>query len=85
LVRDLIQEGGRVVGTPNTLQGMPTLSTSQLEARNNMHCLKKGNKYGCHVCSMKKKLSRTVYACPKYNVGLCVVLCFKIYHMQSTF
>jgi len=45
LVRDLIQEGGRVLGTQNTLQGMPTLSASWLEARSNRHWLEKGNKH----------------------------------------
>jgi len=45
--RDLIQEGGRVIGTQIMSQGMPTPSSSWLEARHILHWLKKGTKWRC--------------------------------------
>jgi hypothetical protein len=42
LIRDLIQEGGRLLGTQIISQGVPTLSTSRLEAKHVLHWLEKG-------------------------------------------
>jgi len=64
---------------------MPTLSTSQLEARHILHWTEKGMKRKCYVCSVRKKQSRIIYICPKCNVVLWVVPCFKIYQMHSNF
>jgi hypothetical protein len=85
LIRDLIQEGGKVLGSQITPQGMPTLSTSRLEAKYVLHWLERGTPRRCRVCSARKKQSRTIYVCPKCNVALCVVPCFKIYHTKSKF
>jgi hypothetical protein len=85
LIRDLIQEGGRVLGTQIIPQGMPTLSTSRLEAKHVLHWLEKRRRHRCHVCSTQKKQSKKIYACPKCNMALCVVLCFKVYHSKFTF
>jgi hypothetical protein len=84
LIRNLIQEGGRVLGT-QIIQGMPTLSTSWLEAKHILHWLEKGRRRRCHTCSAQKKQSKTIYACPKCNVALCVMPCFKVYHSKFTF
>jgi hypothetical protein len=85
LIRDLIQEGGRVLGSQIIPQGMPTPSTSRLEAKYSLHYLEKGKRQRCHMFSMQKKQSKTIYACPNCNVVLCVMLCFKIYHSKSMF
>jgi len=74
-----------VLGTQIIPLGMPTLSTSWLEVRYSMHWLEKGSKQRGHVCFARKKLSRTIYVHPKCNMTLCVMLCFKIYNMYSTF
>jgi hypothetical protein len=42
-------------------------------------------KQRCHVHSVRKKKSRTIYVCWKCNAVLCVVPCFKIYHTHSKF
>jgi hypothetical protein len=85
LIRDLIREGGRVLGTKIVPQGMPTLSTSRLEAEHGLHWLEKGTRWRCHVCSAQKKQVKTIYACLKCNGVLCVMLCFKIHHLKSMF
>jgi hypothetical protein len=82
LIRDLIQEGGTVLGSQITPQGMPTLSTSRLESRHNQHWPQKGTARRCRVCSAKK-YTRTRNICPKCNVALCVDPCFRIYHTKS--
>jgi len=74
-----------VLGPEVTPQGMPTLPTSWLEVRHVMHWLEKGTLCRCLVCFVRKKQSRTIYVCPKCKVALCVVLCFKIYHIHSKF
>jgi hypothetical protein len=84
LIRDLVQEGGRVLCT-QIIQGMPTLSTSRLESKHVLHWLEKGRRQRCRVYSAQKKQSKTIYACPKCNVALCVVPCFKVYHSKFTF
>jgi hypothetical protein len=37
------------------------------------------------VCSAQNKQSKTIYACLKCNMVLCVMPCFKIYHSKSTY
>jgi hypothetical protein len=74
-----------VFGTQTIPQGMPTLSTSQMEAKHFLHWLKKGKKWRCCVCFAQKKQSKTIYACLKCNMALCVMLCFKVYHSNSMF
>jgi hypothetical protein len=49
LVRYLIKEGRRVLGTRITPYRMPTLSISHLEVRNNMHWLEKEKHLRCCV------------------------------------
>jgi len=78
LIKDLIEEGERVLGSQITPQGMPTLSTIQLEVRYSMHWPDKGTAHRCHVCSMNKKHSRAIIICPKCNMALCVVLHFGV-------
>jgi hypothetical protein len=85
LIRGLIQEGWRVLGTRIIPQGMPTLSTSLLEAKQLLHWLEKWKRRRCRVCSAQKKQNKTIYACSKCNVALCVVPCIKTYHSKSTF
>jgi hypothetical protein len=66
MIRDLIQEGGKVLHTQIIPQGMPTLSTSPLEAKHILYWLEKGRYL---VCSTQKKQSKTIYACPKCNMA----------------
>jgi hypothetical protein len=54
LITDLIQEGGRVLGTQIIPQGMPTLSTRQLEAKHVLHWLEKGKRQRCRVFCTKE-------------------------------
>jgi hypothetical protein len=54
LVWDLSEVGGRVPGTKNTSLGMPTLSTSQLEAKHVLHWLETRIQWRCHVFHEKK-------------------------------
>jgi hypothetical protein len=75
-----------VLGT-QIIQGMPTLSTSRLETKHVLHWLEKGRRWRCHVCSMQKKQSKTIYACLKCNVALCVMfqgLPFQIHVLTPT-
>jgi hypothetical protein len=65
-------------------RGMPTLSTSQLQAKHVLHWLEKGTRQRCHVCSAQKKQSKTTYACLKCNMAICVMPCFKIHVLTST-
>jgi len=50
LIRDLIQVGGRVLGPQMIQHGMPTISTSQLEASHVLHWIEKGTVCKCRVC-----------------------------------
>jgi hypothetical protein len=73
LIRDLIQEGGRVLGTHTTPQGMPNLSASQFDMRHILHWLMKGKQQSCRVFC--KKQIRKTHICPKRNVALYVMTC----------
>jgi hypothetical protein len=88
LVRDLIQEGGRVPRPQTTPWGRPTTSTSQptrLDIRQNEHWPSEGRRVRCRVCATKNKETWTKFCCSKCNVGLCVDPCFRVYHTQMHF
>jgi hypothetical protein len=74
-----------VLDTQIIPHGMPTLSTSQLEAKHILHWLEEGKRWRWCEGSAQKKQSKTIYACLKCNVALYVVPCFKVYHLKSTF
>jgi hypothetical protein len=63
LIRALIQDGTRMLATQITSQEMPTISTGQLEVRYSVDWLQKRMKQRCHVHSVRKKKSRTIYVC----------------------
>jgi hypothetical protein len=85
LIRDLIQESGRVLQPQTTPQGWTTPSISWLEVQGNEHWPKKRNCMQCQVCSTHRNLCRSRYNCPKCNVGLYVDPCFRVYHTKSQF
>jgi hypothetical protein len=80
---NLIEEGGRVFCPQITPQGVLTLSTSRLESRHNQHWPDNGTAHRCRVYSANKIQSRTLIICLKYNVAMCFVPYFFIYHTNS--
>lgn len=86
LVRNLLTE---VQGASSrTATGRPIVVTSQLsrlEVKFSQHWPLRGNRRRCRVCSDKKKIVRTQYACKKCNVRLCVDECFEKWHTRVKF
>jgi hypothetical protein len=74
-----------VLRTQITLQGMPTLSTSQLEVRYFCTGLRKGQSRGVVGILLERSKNRAIYVCLNCSVALCVMPCFKIHHMHSKF
>jgi hypothetical protein len=61
LIRDLIQEGGRVLGAQIIPQGMPTLSTGWLEAKHVLHWLEKGRRQRCCVPHKRSRVRQFMH------------------------
>jgi hypothetical protein len=60
----------------------PTASKlSQLEVKHSQHWPSKGKQRRCRVCSLHKQTWSTLYFSRKCDLGLCVVNCFKKWHM----
>ena len=60
----------------------PTVSQlSQLEVKHSQHWPSKGEQQWCHVCSLHKQTRSMLYFCRKCDIGLCVVNCFKKWHI----
>jgi hypothetical protein len=38
-----------------------------------------------HFSSFIKKETKTTYECVEYNVGLCIIPCFELYHTLKNF
>ena len=88
LMRDLIQEAGRVPWPQTTSRRRQAPSTSQiqrLDLRHNRHWLMQCKRIRCRVCSAKNKEIITKYKCWDYNIGLCTTPCFEEYHTKLHF
>ncbi|XP_071580675.1 piggyBac transposable element-derived protein 4-like [Temnothorax nylanderi] len=46
------------------------------------HFPKRATSRRCHLCSLRKNKSRTMYMCPTCDVPLCAAPCFEEYHTQ---
>jgi hypothetical protein len=81
LIRNLVEEGGKNERPHPIMRGRPNPAIeniARLESRQNELWPAKGNKLRCRMCSGRGKTTRTIYQCVKCQVGLCVVLCFRI-------
>jgi len=87
LVRDLIQEAGRVSQPQTARQRRPAPPTSQLKTldlRHNRHWLMYCKRIRCCVCSAKHK-TRTTNKYPECNKRVCATPYFKVYHTKLHF
>jgi len=67
------------------LRGRPSPTASQLnrlEVKHSQHWPSKGKQRQCRVCSQHKQTWRMLYFCRKYDVGRCIVNCFKKWHTR---
>ena len=88
LVRDQMQELGRVPETQTTRQERQAPSISQLnrlDTRHKEHWPLEGKRTGCCACSAINKATRMKYECTECNVGLCATICFKVCHTHLHF
>jgi hypothetical protein len=80
------QEGD--VTASGTSRGRPSPAASQLsrlEVKHSQHWPSKGKQRRCCMCSLQKQTRSVLYFCSKCDVGLCVVNCFKKWHMHVNF
>jgi len=80
LVRDPIQEAGRVPRPQNARQRRRTPSMIQLkrlDSRHSRHWLMQCKRIQCHVCSARNKETRTKYRCQECNKVVCYTIFFR--------
>jgi hypothetical protein len=84
LVQELIiQSHEENVTASGISRGRPSPCASQLsqiEVKHSKHWPSNGKQRWCRVCSPKKQTRHTLYFCKKWDVGLCIVDCFKKWH-----
>jgi hypothetical protein len=87
LVRDLIQEAGRVPRpqTARWKRQVPSTSQIRLDSRHNRRWLMHCKRIRYHLCSAWNKETRTTYKCWECNIGLCATPCFKVLLHQIAF
>jgi hypothetical protein len=68
--------------TPTSFNFKTQLATFTFTFKNSNHWPAKGCSWRCNVCSSQVKTSRWFYFCEDSYVGLCIYLCFKLYHTR---
>ena len=85
LVPELIihsQEGNVTASGPSRGTPRPTaFQLSRLEVKHSQHWPSKGKQRRCHVCWLQEQTRSMLCICRNCDVGLCVVNCFKKWHM----
>jgi len=87
LVRNLIEEARKSQNRPTPrLVGRPSAGKKNvlwLESHHNKHRpVKSSTQLRCRLCSSRGQRKGIVYKCAGCDVGLCVVPCFKEYHIK---
>ena len=88
LVRELIQELGKVPQNQTTRRGRQALSTSQLnslDTRYNKQWPTQWKRIRCNVCSTENKERQNELKYPECNEVFCVSPCFKLLSHQTAF